>query len=44
MYVAPEAKVLNALANIAATSAPAATVDPDDPSNMDNWVWEPPCG
>jgi len=42
MYVAPESKVLNALVNIAATSAP--TVDPDDPSNMDNWVWEPPCG
>ena len=42
MYVAPESKLLVNLANVTTASAPA--VDPDDPSNMDNWVWEPPCG
>lgn len=41
MYVAPESKVLLALANVAATSAGGeTTVDPNDESN---WSWEPPC-
>ena len=41
MYVAPESKVLLALANVAATSTqPEVTEDPNDESN---WSWEPPC-
>lgn len=43
MYVAPESKVLLALANVAATStgeAPVETTDPNDPAN---WVFTPPC-